>query len=118
MGWWKEVPFRGDGNSKNIRPRRRFINIRRNRREAIVSMLIVFAIFVIPFGCLFLFGQSPNGNDTTETAGIIIVMVFVLIFMVGIASINKFRRGYDIEVPDELEDQKDKQPEEYKNTID
>jgi len=118
MGWWKEVPFRGDGKSKDIKPRRRFINMKSNRRETIVSILIVFAIFVIPFGCLFIFGQSPNGNDTTEIASVIIGLIFLLSLTVGIISISKFRKGHDIEVPDEPEDQKDKSSEEYKNTTD
>jgi len=45
MGWWKELPYRGDGESKNKKPRRRFVNMKRNRRETIVSMLIVFFYF-------------------------------------------------------------------------
>jgi hypothetical protein len=116
MGWWKEVPFRGDGKSSN-KPRRRFVNIKSNRRETIVSILIVLGLFVIPFGCLFIFGQAPSDNGT-ELGGAVIGLLFLLIFSIGIASINKIRKGYDIEIPDEQENQNSKGSNKHKNIID
>ena len=116
MGWWKELPYRGDGESKNKKPRRRFVNMKRNRRETIVSMLIVFILFSVPFGCILMFGQSPNGNDSTKTGSAVILVIFILTFMVGIASINKFRKGYDIDVSDEAEKDDDEQSEDSKDT--
>ncbi|MDQ3004922.1 MAG: hypothetical protein M3R47_06005 [Chloroflexota bacterium] len=114
MGWWKELPYRGDGESKNKKPRKRFVNMKRNRREAIVSMLIVFILFSIPFGCI-IFGQSPNGNDTTKTGIVVIGLIFILTFMAGIASISKFRKGYDVDISEESENDDDKQSEDSKN---
>jgi hypothetical protein len=118
MGWWKEVPYRGDGKAKDIKPRRRFINIKNNRRETIVSILAVFAVLGVPIGCLFIFGQAPGGNDSTEIASVIIGLIFLFSLMIGIISVSKFRRGYDIEVRDEAKDEKDKSSKELnKNTI-
>jgi hypothetical protein len=118
MGWWKEVPYRGDGKSKNNKPRRRFVNIKKNRRETTVSIIIIFAIFVIPFGCLFVFGKSPYGDDISDTSSAIVGLILILTLIVGIVSISKFRKGYDIEAPDEPEDKKDQPSKEHKNIID
>jgi hypothetical protein len=116
MGWWKELPYRGDGESKNKKPRRRFVNMKRNRRETIASILIVFILFSVPFGCILLFGQSPNGNDSAKTGSAVIVLIFILTLIVGIASISKFRKGYDVDVSEEAEKGDDSKSEDSKDT--
>ena len=114
MGWWKELPYRGDGESKNKKPRRRFVNMKRNRRETIASILIVFILFSVPFGCILLFGQSPN--DSAKTGSAVIVLIFILTLIVGIASISKFRKGYDVDVSEEAEKGDDSKSEDSKDT--
>ena len=111
MGWWKELPYRGDGESKNKKPRRRFVNMKRNRRETIVSMLIVFILFSVPFGCILMFGQSTNGNDSTKIGSAVIGLIFILTLIIGIASISKFRKGFDVDVSDEAEKDNDESKE-------
>jgi Na+-transporting methylmalonyl-CoA/oxaloacetate decarboxylase gamma subunit len=114
MGYWHEPPYHGDGKSNDIKPRRRLINIKRNRREIIKSIFIIVIILFVPFGSIFIFGQSPYGNDITLTGSAVIGLIFLLILIAGIVSISRFRKGIDIEIPDEIEDQKDKSSKEHK----
>jgi len=110
----REIPYRGDGNPRNIKPRKRFRNFKKERREIILSMLIVLVLFLIPLS-LFIFGQSPYDNNTTNTGSFVIGLFLVLTLIAGIASISKFRKGYDIDISEDSEKDSDEKPEDSKN---
>ena len=111
MGWWKELPYRGDGRPRNKKPRRRFRDLKKERREIIVSIFIVVVLFSIP-ASLFAFGQSPyDANGVSNTASLVIGAFLLLTLIIGILSISKFRKGYDIDISEETDPENSKDSE-------
>jgi len=71
----------------------------------------------VVFGCI-IFG--PNGNnDTDKLRQGIVVLVIMLVLIIpiaaGLSSVNKFRKGYDVDVSDEPKKDDDEQLEDAKN---
>ena len=102
----KEIPYRGDGNPRNVKPRRRFVNLKKARREILISILIVIIFSAIPFGSIVF---DPDKDNSIKTAVIIIGSIFSLTLITGMLSFNKFRKGYDVDISDKPEEDKDDQ---------
>lgn len=101
FGWkkWKEVPYRGDGFSKNFKSRRRKVNLIKQRRDLAISaviILIIFACAIVP-----IIGNQDMKDNNTNFAGFVIGSILLLTLMVGIYSLTNFRRGYDVDISDE-----------------
>lgn len=93
------LPYRGDGNPR-IKPRRKFINARKERREFQVLILLA----VIGLGALtYIFVISPADHpiDGDSVAGLILVSFVVLVILAAIHSFTKFRKGYDVDISNE-----------------
>jgi len=110
----REIPYRGDGNPRNIKPRRRFRNFKKERREILVSIIIVLVLFLIPFS-LFILDDSLYNDNTINIVALVIGSLFVLTLLVGILSINKFRKGYDVDVSEEADKDDDIKSEDPRN---
>lgn len=107
MGWWKELPYRGDGQPRNRKPRKRFRNLKKEKRENIVSILVIVVFFSIPLG-LFIFGQSPyDSSGTSRIGSLIAIALLMLVLIIGILSISKFRKGYDVDISAETKKEDD-----------
>ncbi|HAV75801.1 MAG TPA: hypothetical protein DCX53_00445 [Anaerolineae bacterium] len=113
MGWWRELPYRGDGKPRNNKPKKRFRNMKKERRDLIVSILAIFTFFVM-FSVLIIKDPEFDRNNL-KTGAIIIVSLFFITLAIGILSFNKFRKGYDIDISDQP---KRKRVRKHKNTID
>ena len=102
FGWkkWKEVPYRGDGLPRDSKPRRRHANLKKERREFALLISIIMVVFFCAIG-FALTTESPNGDDSVEILGLIIIAVFVVTLIAAIARLYKYRKGYDIDISDE-----------------
>ena len=106
MKYWKELPYRGDGESRNSKPLRRFVNLKKARREILISIFMVIMLSAIMFGCILF---DPNTNIAAKTAVIVIGSIFTLTLVTGILSFNKFRKGHDADISEKTEKDKDEQ---------
>ena len=111
MKYWKELPYRGDGESRNKKPRRRFRNMKLERRETAISIFVILIIGLIVFGVIAL-NPTTDGDNAIKSGGLVIGTFLILTLIAGILSANKFRKGYDVDISDEAEKEKDRQSEE------
>ena len=107
------IPYRGDGWPKGQKARKQYRNLRKEKKQDIFSIIKLFAFFILVFGFIIGFLASNfNSNDMwgVIVIGILIILFCGLIITIGMMSINKFRKGYDIDTSDEQEIDK-KSPE-------
>lgn len=93
------VPYRGDGDLRIKKPRRKFINVIKDRREFRI-LLIIVAVFL---GFLvYTFTKNPRGKyiDGDAIFGFTLVTAIVVMILSAIYSFTKFRKGYDIDISD------------------
>ena len=114
MRYWKELPYRGDGESKNSKPLRQFRNMKQERRETAISIFVILVFGLIFFACIA-FSSGPDDNNAAKLGGIVIGTFFILTLIAGILSAHKFRKGYDIDISEESEKEKDKQSEDSRD---
>jgi len=98
--YWKELPHRGDGKPKDTKPRKRYINLKKRRRETAKSVLLVIVLFTILFSGV-VFSPDITYDVTIKLAAFFIILVFIVTLVVGIIVLNKFRKGYDVDISDE-----------------
>ena len=78
------------------------------RRETLISILVILIFGLVLFSGIAL-NPSTDGNNTATLGGLVIVAFFILILIAGILSGNKFRKGYDVDISEESEKDKDEQ---------
>ena len=110
-GWKRhQVPYRGEPQPKFPKRRRQFRNLQAERRQIAITLLLIFIITALVLS-LVLF--SPDNESRNKFAASIVVLIVALILTItilsGITSVNKFRRGYDVDISDEPEEDKDDQ---------
>jgi choline-glycine betaine transporter len=112
MGWWKELPYRGSGEPKGSKPRRQFRNLKKEKQENILTVFGLLILLGLLFSCL---AFAPGINDAHKSATKIVAIPFIIAFLAAIISaiksINKFRKGYDVDISDEAEKEKDNRSE-------
>lgn len=102
------VPYRGDGDPRIKKPRRKFINVIKDRREFRI-LLIIVAVFL---GFLVdTFTKTPRGKyiDGDAIFGFALVTAIVVMILSAIYSFTKFRKGYDIDISEDKEDSEHKE---------
>ena len=100
----KEIPDRGETPRKYPKLRRQIRNVKAEKRETIITILIAFVILVaIPICIIF----NPYNSNTDRSNQTIIVFIFALIVIIPIAaglfSVNRFRKGHDIDISEKKE---------------
>jgi len=116
-GWKRHhLPYRGKPRPKYLKRRRQFRNLKVGRRQIAITLLVIF-IFTAFVLSLVLFG--PTDDSTNKFAASIVVLIVASILTIailnGMASVNKFRKGYDVDISEESEDDDGKQSEDSKN---
>ena len=109
----KEIPHRGEPPRKYPKRRRQFRNLNAEKRANIITLLGIFVfITAIPICLIF---NPYNGNNSNGPTQVIIVFIFTLILIIAIAhgllSVNKFRKGRDVDISSEVDEDKDKKLE-------
>jgi len=114
----REIPYRGEPQPKYPKRRMRGRDLKSEKRANILTISIIFILMAIVFGCIIF---SPNGNsDSDKLRQGIIFLVITLILIIpiaaGLSSVNKFRKGYDVDVSDEDDKDDDTKSEDSKDT--
>ena len=118
-GWKRHhLPYRGEPQPKFPKRRRQVRDLKAEKRANMLTISIIFILMAVVFSCIIF---SPNGNsDQDKLRQGIIALVITLILTIpiaaGLSSVNKFRKGYDVDVSDEAEKDDDEQSEDSKDT--
>ena len=110
-GWKRHhIPYRGEPQPKYPKRRRRVRDLKAEKRANILTMSIIFGYIIF----------SPNGNNDSDKlrqgiAVLIITLILIMPIAAGLSSVNKFRKGYDIDVSDEDDKDDDSKSEDPRN---
>ena len=92
------IPYHGDGNPNNFESRKRYVNLRK-LRWGLARDISVILIIVVTITALFLRWISNfNSADKTPVVILVIFWIFAVILIVGVLKLNKFRKGYDVDI--------------------
>jgi hypothetical protein len=110
-GWKRHhLPYRGEPQPKFPKRRRQFRNLKGERREVARTLAVILALTMLVLGFILL---TPSDGQTNKFAASIVVLIVASILTIailqGITSVNKFRKGYDVDVSEEPEKDKDEQ---------
>ena len=108
FGWkkWKELPYRGDGEPRSSKRKRRYINLRKEKWKTVTSIFWVIVLFAVIFVFIAFDPNTTHDNSTKIVVGVI-GLILALTFVAGILSLNRFREGYDVDISDEDRNEKD-----------
>jgi hypothetical protein len=93
-------PYRGQPRPKYPKPKKQIRDLKIEKK----SKIFVIGVSILIFGALFriflsLYYTSPNAITLSLMIGVAILFLVITIAIAdGLESINKFRRGYDIDV--------------------
>ena len=112
-GWKRHhLPYRGEPKPKYPKRRRQLRNLKAERRQIAITLLVIFILTAFVLSIVLL---SPVDESRNKFAASIVVLIVASILTIailsGITSLNKFRKGYDVDISDEPEKGKDKQSE-------
>ena len=117
-GWKRHhLPYRGEPRPKFPKRRRQVRDLKAEKRANILTISIIFILMAIVFGCIIF---SPNGNNDSDKlrqgiAALIITLILIVPIAAGLSSVNKFRKGYDVDVSEEVEKDDNNKSEDSRN---
>ena len=118
-GWNRHhLPYRGEPRPKFPKRRRQLRNLKAEKRANILTISIIFILMAVVLSCL-MFSPNGNGNSDKLRQGILVLVITLILIIpiaAGLSSVNKFRKGYDVDVSDEAEKDDDEQSENSKDT--
>ena len=108
-GWKRHhLPYRGEPKQKYPKRRRQLRNLKGERREMAFTLVVILILTALVLGFILV---TPSDGQTNKFAASIVVLIVASILMIailsGITSVNKFRKGYDVDISDEAEKEKD-----------
>lgn len=92
------VPHRGDGFSKDFKPRKRFVDLKKLKRLLARDAISIVTPYIIITIVVLVIASNSSSNNKTYIVGLILMWVIVLTFIAGIFDLNKFRKGRDIDI--------------------
>lgn len=110
-------PYRGQPRPKYPRPKKQIRDLKLEKRQKTV----IFGIGILIASLLLRFTFSIYRTYHDSLLFAVMGMIFILFLFVlaavldGFASINKFRRGYDIDVSGEAEHEADRRTDDSKD---
>ena len=114
MGFGRGLPYRGDGNPKNTKPKQRFVNRKQLQRETIKSILIVILFWSALLSCI-IFSVLQQENSTSAIAYLVFGSILALVLALGIRSFNRFRKGYDVDLSNDSNKDDEVEPKNKKD---
>ena len=98
------LPYRGEPQPKFPKRRRQFRNLRTERREGATTIFLIILVVVLIIG-FAIFNSSDSTTEFLQRSLIVLVFISPVILAIinGFKSVNKFRKGYDIDVSNETE---------------
>jgi hypothetical protein len=112
MGYWQELPYRGEPPYKEPQPKppKRVRTKKERWRDGIISALIII-IFLAFVSCLIIFDPNHPSDQNWKILLVFLVSFLLMIgFGFGINALNKRLRGDDLDTPgysDEKESDKE-----------
>jgi uncharacterized membrane protein YhaH (DUF805 family) len=107
-------PYRGQPRPKYPKPKKQTRNLRREKIEAMLVFIRILFFLIVIFGIIITL--ITEDFRATERSGVYVISLLAIIIIAlfitkGIFSINKFRRGYDIDTSswEEKEDSEHKE---------
>ena len=98
----KEIPYRGEPVRKYLKRGRQFRNLRDEKREIAITIFIILTVAAL---IILFINTAPSSNSAnTLKSSLVILAFFVFIILAvisGYKSVNKFRKGYDIDASKE-----------------
>ncbi|MFT3890138.1 MAG: hypothetical protein QM730_00755 [Anaerolineales bacterium] len=95
----KEIPYRGGPSRKYPRRQRQVRNLKEEKKRKIWTILISLAILIAIFAFVLLNSTSSSDQKATQIiVFLVLLFVFIAPLLAGLSSINKFRKGYDVDV--------------------
>jgi hypothetical protein len=117
-GWKRHhLPYRGEPQPKFPKRRRQVRDLKAEKRANILTISIIFILMAIVFGCIIF---NPNGNNDSDKlrqgiAVLVITLILIVPIAAGLSSVNKFRKGYDVDVSEEAEKDDNNKSEDSRN---
>ena len=110
-------PYRGQPRPKYPRPKKQIRDLRTEKVLRWLTVGICALVLLVLFRIILsLYYTHPDEITLSVIVGLGILFVLITIAIAdGLKSINKFRKGYDIDVSGESEDEASKQREEIEN---
>ena len=110
-GWKRHhIPYRGEPQSKFPKRRRQFRNLQGERRQIAITLLVIFIITALALSLVLFIPDNESINKFAASIVILIVSsILTIAILSGITSVNKFRKGYDVDISEESEKDKEDQ---------
>lgn len=106
------LPYRGDGFPTNFKPRRRYVNLRKLKWSLAKTISTIIATLATLTFVVLLANSNSYNNDKTYIAALVIIWFIALMVIAGILDLNKFRKGYDVDISNRTEIDEDDIPNE------
>ena len=91
------LPYRGDGFSRDFKPRKRFVNLKKSQRLLAKEILGIVAAFALITIMILGVIASSGSIEGTQIMRLILLWMVVLTVIVGIIDLNRFQKGRDVD---------------------
>jgi hypothetical protein len=110
-GWKRHhLPYRGEPKPKYPKRRRQLRNLKAERRQIAITLLVIFILTAFVLSLVLLSSVDESRNKFAASIVVLVVAsILTIAILSGITSVNKFRKGYDVDISDEREKEKDQQ---------
>ena len=110
-GWKRNhLPYRGEPKPKSPKRRRQLRNLKAERKQIAITLLVIFILTTFVLSLVLLSSVDESRNKFAASLVVLVVAsILTITILSGITSVNKFREGYDVDISDEREKEKDKQ---------
>ena len=106
------LPYRGDGFPTNFKAHRRYINLKKLKWTLAKTIATIIAILAALTFIILQVSSNSYNNDKTYIVVLVIIWLIALMVITGILDLNKFRKGYDIDISSRAETDDDNKPNE------
>ena len=94
------LSYNGD-SLKTFKPGKHFVNLRRLKLRLAIDISIIVALAVAITYRVLRSVLNSNSKDNSYIVVLIIIWIFAAILIIGSLKLNRFHRGYDMDIPDE-----------------
>ena len=112
-GWKRHhIPYRGEPQPKFPKRQRQFRNLKAEGRQIAITLLVIFMLTAFVLS-LVLFSPTDESKNKFVAGVVVLIVASILTIAIlsGITSVDKFRKGYDVDTSEESEKEKSKPSE-------
>lgn len=86
---------------KTFEPGKHFVNLRRLKARLAIDISIIVALALTTTYKVLRSALNSNSKDNSYIVTLIIIWIFTAILIRGSLKLNRFHKGYDMDIPDE-----------------